>query len=70
MNYSIIILVVLTALILTVSTQIYAQVEEQEGNTEGTATKMTDELLCESDSGLLCSNSELELCLLRTDQYA
>jgi hypothetical protein len=41
----------------------YAQVEEQE------TTKMTKVLSCEliPDSGLLCGNSELGLCILRTD---
>jgi hypothetical protein len=45
----------------------YPQVEE--GNTEGTPTKTTHELSCESipDSGLLCGNSDLDLCILRTD---
>jgi hypothetical protein len=47
----------------------YAQVEEQETGTEGIPTKMTKVLSCEldPDSGLLCSNSELGLCILRTD---
>jgi hypothetical protein len=38
-------------------------------NTEETPTKMTKELSCEldPDSGLLCSNSELGLCVLHTD---
>lgn len=50
--------------------EVFAQVVEQGGNnTEGTPTKMTKELSCEisSDTGLLCSNSELGLCVLRTD---
>jgi hypothetical protein len=36
---------------------------------EGTPTKTTKELSCElsSNSGLLCSNPELDLCILRTD---
>jgi hypothetical protein len=43
-------------------TAAYAQVEEQE-------TTMTKVLSCElnPDSGLLCSNSELGLCILRTN---
>jgi hypothetical protein len=56
---------------------VYAQVssplnEDQEGNAGETPTKMTKELSCEiiPESGLLCGNSELGLCVLRTDMSA
>jgi hypothetical protein len=60
--------VILSSLIFTsLFGAAYPQVEE--GNTEGTPTRTTHELSCEliPDSGLLCSNSDLDLCLLRTD---
>jgi hypothetical protein len=67
-----ILFVIITATTIIESTKIYAQVEEQGSNTEGTPTEMTKELSCEiiPDSGLLCSNSELGLCVLRTNMSA
>jgi hypothetical protein len=66
-------LVVTTAMIIVamltgISTYSYAQMEEQEP-VRKESTKTIYELSCEliPDSGLLCGNSDLDLCLLRTD---
>jgi hypothetical protein len=65
--------IIIAVTTIIVPMEIYAQIEdsqqEQGSNTEGSSTNMTKELSCEfiPDSGLLCGNSEIGLCVLRTD---